>query len=277
MTLARDASSPAVALGAYSGALSDSQASNSFSPPAGAVIIVTAFAENGYAPTGWATTNPATIVNSGTALTWTLFLSEATTTYISGLWAWWAYTASAPGSMTATPTITAGAGSYVSQVNTAVDVWAGANTTAPVGATHAGTYAGQALSYALTPNASGSALIMAACDGANTGTQAAGTNCYLLNTDATSHASGEVWYGTSGGFTPSTASTPETLAITGGTTSATFEYIAYEVLQGGTLTSPAWATSYDTTAVAGTGTWTNPANAEGTGGSGGPWATWTAP
>ena len=46
---------------------------------------------------------------------------------------------------------------------------------------------------------------------------------------------------------------------------------------GGTNTSPAWAASYDTTAVAGTGTWTNPANAEGTGGSGGPWATWTAP
>jgi hypothetical protein len=45
----------------------------------------------------------------------------------------------------------------------------------------------------------------------------------------------------------------------------------------GTDTSPAWATAYDTTAVAGTGTWTNPANAEGTGGSGGPWATWTAP
>lgn len=45
----------------------------------------------------------------------------------------------------------------------------------------------------------------------------------------------------------------------------------------GTDTSPAWAASYDTTAVAGTGTWTNPANAEGTGGSGGPWATWTAP
>ena len=46
---------------------------------------------------------------------------------------------------------------------------------------------------------------------------------------------------------------------------------------GGTNTSPAWAASYDTTAVAGTGTWTNPANAEGTGGSSGPWATWTAP
>lgn len=48
-------------------------------------------------------------------------------------------------------------------------------------------------------------------------------------------------------------------------------------LTGGTNTSPAWAASYDTTAVAGTGTWTNPANAEGTGGSSGPWATWTAP
>lgn len=40
-------------------------------------------------------------------------------------------------------------------------------------------------------------------------------------------------------------------------------------------TSPAWAVSYDTTAVAGTGTWVNPANAEGA--PDGSWATWTAP
>ena len=55
--------------------------------------------------------------------------------------------------------------------------------------------------------------------------------------------------------------------------------IAVELIPGsfGTNTSPAWATNYDTTAVAGTGTWTNPGNAEGTGSSGGPWATWTAP
>jgi hypothetical protein len=51
--------------------------------------------------------------------------------------------------------------------------------------------------------------------------------------------------------------------------------LAYE--SAGTNTSPAWAANYDTTAVAGTGTWVNPGNAEGTGGSGGPWATWTAP
>jgi len=45
----------------------------------------------------------------------------------------------------------------------------------------------------------------------------------------------------------------------------------------GITTSPVWATAYDTTAVSGTGSWSNPASAEGTGGSGGPWATWTAP
>ena len=46
--------------------------------------------------------------------------------------------------------------------------------------------------------------------------------------------------------------------------------------QAGSLTSPAYATSYGIIA-GGSGSWVNPANAEGTGGSGGPWATWTAP
>ena len=43
---------------------------------------------------------------------------------------------------------------------------------------------------------------------------------------------------------------------------------------GGTNTSPAWAASYDTTAVSGTGTWVNPANAEGA--ADGSVAVWTA-
>lgn len=47
-------------------------------------------------------------------------------------------------------------------------------------------------------------------------------------------------------------------------------------VQAGSLTTPAWATSYGIVS-GGTGSWSNPANAEGTGGSGGPWATWTAP
>jgi hypothetical protein len=51
--------------------------------------------------------------------------------------------------------------------------------------------------------------------------------------------------------------------------------ITVEVQVGGTNTSPAWATSYDTTAVAGTGSWTNPANAEGAPDT--VVATWTAP
>jgi hypothetical protein len=51
--------------------------------------------------------------------------------------------------------------------------------------------------------------------------------------------------------------------------------IVVEVQVGGTSTSPAWAASYDTTAVAGTGSWTNPANAEGA--ADGVFATWTAP
>lgn len=49
----------------------------------------------------------------------------------------------------------------------------------------------------------------------------------------------------------------------------------YTTSMGGTNTSPAYAASYDTTAVSGTGTWVNPADAEGTGTS--PYATWTAP
>ena len=207
------------------------------------------------------------MVNSpGTALTWTLFLSQAAVTYTSAVWAWWACTATAPGSMTATPTITASGGQYVQEVNTAVDVWTGASPTAPIGATHGGTYAGQALSYALTPNASGSALIMAAGDGANTGTQAAGTNCYLLDTDA-AHLAGEVWYGNfrrvhpvhrihPGKPWPSPAGPPWPRSSTSRMRSCK------------AVRSPAPPGPPPTTRPPSPDrTWTNPANAEGTGGS----------
>ena len=50
--------------------------------------------------------------------------------------------------------------------------------------------------------------------------------------------------------------------------------IASLMAPGGTNTSPAWAASYDTTAVSGTGTWVNPANAEGA--ADGSVAVWTA-
>jgi hypothetical protein len=46
--------------------------------------------------------------------------------------------------------------------------------------------------------------------------------------------------------------------------------------QFGTNTSPAWAASQGT-GGAGTGSWANPGNVLTGGGSGGPWATWTAP
>lgn len=53
--------------------------------------------------------------------------------------------------------------------------------------------------------------------------------------------------------------------------------VAFKLAGGGsTNTSPAWATSYDIVS-GGAGSWVNPVDAEGTGGSSGPWATWTAP
>ena len=77
------------------------------------------------------------------------------------------------------------------------------------------------------------------------------------------------------GVAGSAGSTHDAASMAIGSSAAGNGCIATFLPYPGTNTSPAWAASYDTTAVAGTGTWVNPANAEGTGTS--PYATWTAP
>ena len=83
--------------------------------------------------------------------------------------------------------------------------------------------------------------------------------------------SGLGWaYGFAYGFAGSGGSSADTVTFNYTTYSGIVSFMA----PGGTNTSPAWAASYDTTAVSGTGTWVNPANAEGA--ADGSFAVWTA-
>jgi hypothetical protein len=75
-----------------------------------------------------------------------------------------------------------------------------------------------------------------------------------------------------GGYNSGSGSVTVTLGTAGGVSSA---MIGVEVQQAGTNTAAAYATQYDTTAQAGTGTWTNPQNAENA--PDGVFAVWTAP
>ena len=230
MALART-TSPAIVLSGYEGVSPVSLASNTFSPPAGAIIVCTAMATNSYAPGGW---SAATITDSlGSHLTWTAGATMSSDVVNKGgTWTWWAYCPSSQTNMTVTPTLAAGAGQYIVGMAVAIDVWTGANTSNPIGASANGAFTGQDLTESLTPNATGSALMMAATDAAVTGTPTAGTGFYLLGKDAGAGnwAGGTGWYGTSSAFTPSTASTAENLSIVGGTSSAVFDWVTYEVL-----------------------------------------------
>jgi hypothetical protein len=283
MALARDASSPALNVSGFLGATPESLASNSFSPPAGSVIVVT-----GYADGGGGTTNQiasASITDSlGSHLTWTQGVQILDTANrgagAGGITVWWAFTSSAPGSMTATVTYTATGGQNIQGMDVAVDVYTGALTTGPIGATvTSATPTGTPLTVSITPTASGSALLIAAGDEASLNTLAASTGCFALATD---NAPGgaldtiDAWLGTSSTvFTGSTSGSPTNLVLTG-SAGTNWVYAAYEVLAAaaGSNSGPNYAGG-GSALGGGVGSWVNIPNAEGA--PDGAVATWTAP
>lgn len=138
------------------------------------------------------------------------------------------------------------------------------------GTTNYGT-SGNLVSTAIVTH-TGGILVAAGCDGSS-GTWGVTSGNLRWSDNASGGSASD---NAAGGDIASTGAS-QTITFTN-SASDDWGIVAAEVIPPtGTNTSPAWATAYDTTAVAGTGTWTNPANAEGTGSSGGPWATWTAP
>jgi hypothetical protein len=237
--LAVDSSTPAISDSGFLGSSPESWASNSFSPPAGSVVVVTGFARDAYGPAGWTS---ETITDSlSTHLTWTLAKFEGdSVSYMGAVGVWWAAVPAAPGSMTATVTLAVGGGQYIDGMAVAVDVLTGANSSNPIGAVVAGQFTGQALSVPLTPITTGSALLLGATDGLMTGTPTAGSGDYVTGTMNNNNMSAALeWMGTSSGPTLTTSLTAQTLKMTGGSSTAAFDYIEWEIVPGPTTTAPA--------------------------------------
>jgi RHS repeat-associated protein len=228
--------SPVVATTYYLGSSPESETSNSFSPPAESVVVVTVFADDSYNAAGW--TSESMTDSLSTHLSWHLVKFQGDTSSTGAVGVWWAYVASTPGSMTVTPTLAVGSGQYIDSMGVAVKVFTGANTTAPIGATASGDYSGQDLSVLLTPTTTGSALLLAGTDGHFTGAPSAGSGDYVsdvMNNNNTSAA--QEWAGTSSGPTLTASTSSQTLALIGGSSSAQFDYLAFEVVPAGTGTS----------------------------------------
>lgn len=228
---------PALATSGYIGVSAGSCTSNSFTPPAGSVITVTSWAMDSYQD-DWNVSYPTITDSLASHLTWnevTAAYSNSEATMSQRVALWWAYTASAPGSMTATVSEDLTGGQYLYAVNVAVKIWGGANISAPVSnATVSGvTAAAQSVSQAITPTTEGSALLLAGgLKATATNSTTAGAGCYLAdNSDATGNnmGGGQVWYGTSAGPTLTTGS-KETLSIDDSSPAWVWSYIGYEIV-----------------------------------------------
>jgi len=230
--LAWDASSVNFHGANHSGS-SASQPSSTFTPPGGAVLVITAISFSNVSQADF-TPPPSITDNLGTPLTYTAGPKYDATQSDGigiGIFTWWAYVgATSPGAMAVTVTINLGGGQDLDWITVAVDVWDNALTTGPFGASaNAFLTNTQDLTVDLTPTAKGSAMMLAAEDAINLGAVAAGTGCYLVaNTGGAS--SGEVWAGTSSGPVLTTSLSPVALAMVMASTGSYPGYLAYEVL-----------------------------------------------
>lgn len=207
--------------------------SNSFTPPAKSVIIITY--ETGADPgTGSVTYDltgayPQITDSLGAHLTWhlvTVVFDNSSPGFNHQIAVWWAYAgAASPGPVTVTCTGRATAGKIGSGGTISVKIWDGANTGSPLGAVlssgNAGTLA--TLSVTVTPASvlAGSAVFLAACvDGAANSSAGAG----MTVTDTSGAHYIQEWPGS-----VTTSLAPVTLTETV-SPAAEWQYIAYEVL-----------------------------------------------
>lgn len=237
-----------LALGTYStiknsswiGAQSGSVASNTFSPAAGDLIVVLVQANLSY-QAAWAT--PTLTDSLGSHLTWTLRATQTDATASIATWVFTAPCPSAQTNMTVTPTIgTTDNSQYVTDITVQAFTFSGADSSS-VGTIVKAMTSTQNPAISLTPTTTGSAVILAAVKFvASTTTPTAGTSTYLRGSVAFgSSASGNGWYGTSGGPTL-TAGSAVTLNINSAQASPTWQYIAIEILPasgGGGTDAPA--------------------------------------
>jgi hypothetical protein len=113
-------------------------------------------------------------------------------------------------------------------------VWTGADTVAPIGATTKGAVTSDTLAVNLTPQGTGSALLIAANNAAaNSVASTAGAGEYAVDETHVGTSFVQAWYGTAAG--PTIPADAQTLNLAGGT--ARWQYIAYELKSGTTTTA----------------------------------------
>ena len=256
--VAVQAPGPAVSVSGFLGKSPASWASGSFNPAAGSVVVATVFARDSYAPAGWASESLTDSLS--THLSWKLAKFEGDTSSMGAVGVWWAYAATALGAMTVTASLAVGGGQYIDSIGVAVKIFTGASPAAPIGAVASGDYAGQDLSVALTPSAAGSALLLAATDGKYTGQPAAGSGDYAADAmDSNNTAAAQEWAGTAAGPALTTSTAAQGLSMTGGSASAQFDYVAFEVVPNTAAATTTGAASTTTTTTAASTTTTTKA------------------
>lgn len=235
MALARDASSLTVKSSGFIGTTPGSCTSDSFTPPAGSVVFVSSWTLGSFQNA--ASGSPA-ITDSGSH-TWHLVANQPndaiTTAPSFRLAVWWTtVTTSAP--MTVTVTDQTVSGQYIVVLDVAVDVFTGANTSNPLGASVTGVLSSSTTALVpVTPQASGSAILAAIQNTDTNDYITAGSGSFVYGSTV-NHGMTEILAGSSAtSFTPTTASAPVTLSAAT-SASAPWSYIAYEVLaaSGGT-------------------------------------------
>lgn len=229
-TLPRDASSPAIRSSPYQGAgASQAWASNSFSPPAGSLLVVTAQATQSYNNT-W---NTPTITDSA-GLTWTRLGTQADSTFagpVATVSIFYAVTPAAQSNMTVTVTQSlAGSGQTITFSSVAVGVFTGFNTGTPIALLSQGTSTAANLSVSVTPasGGSGSGLFIGANNAAaSSAATSAGTGEYLTDETHTGTSFAVAHYGSTN--QPAIATAAQTLDLVTGGSSPRWQYMAWEV------------------------------------------------
>lgn len=207
-----------------------SLASNSFSPAAGDLIVVMVEANLSY-QTSWIT--PTITDSLGSHLTWTLRSTQTDASVSHGVWVFAAPCPSAQTNMTVTVTAGTSDGSqYMTDMTVQAITYSGADAST-VGTIVKGSTSTQNPAISVTPTQTGSAILVAACKFASGATvPTAGSNTYLRGTASFGQsASGNGWYGTSGGPTLTSGSAVTVNLSSGQAT--TWQYVAIEILPAG--------------------------------------------
>jgi len=248
-SLSYNSASPAVRDSNFLGVSPHGHQSNSFSPPAGSIIIVTAYAGDSYHG-DWDTTLPTISDSLATHLTWHQFASAYSNSLSDvsrRVTTWWAYSPTAPGAMTVSVIEGVTGGQYLTYMAVAVDIWENADTTNPIGAlvVNDATASEATVSQSITPTEVGSALVLVAAADGSFQSVSPGSGDYDNDSGDPDASFLSEWLGTSSGPTLTTSLSSQTLTASV-PTAATWQTIAYEVLPASSAAVPV---SYTLTAT----------------------------